>query len=148
EFNPEWLFRMFEKAEAEHAGHGQEGDVAWYEGLHRGYERLDQGVTHRRRFEFDMASGRLVIRDTLSGAGSHDLRWHFHLAPGVMAERGAGGFELQSGRDWVTLRHPPELAVAVSEARYSPSYGRGVETQAIDMAMKADVGSGLTMEFS
>jgi hypothetical protein len=148
EFNPEWLFRMFEKAEAEHTGHGQDGAVAWYEGLHHGYERLEPGVTHRRRFEFDTNSGRLLIRDTLSGAGSHDLRWHFHLAPGVMVKQGDGAIELQSGRHRVTLRHPAGLVVEVSEAWYSPSYGRKVATQALDLTMKADVGNGLAVEFS
>lgn len=142
EFNPEWLFRMFEKADAEHAGHGEDGAVAWYEGLHHGYERLEQGVTHRRRFEFDRDSGLLVIRDTLKGAGSHALRWHFHLAPGVMVKQGDGTVRLQAGRHGVTLHHPQGLEASVVPAWYSPSYGRRVETQAIDLTMQADLASG------
>ena len=50
---------------------------------HHGYERLPAGpVTHRREVEFDKLERCWFIEDTLTGAGTHDLRFVFHAAPG------------------------------------------------------------------
>ena len=48
EINPEWIFRMFEKANPEHLGFAEDGDWVEYRGRHHGYERLDRRVTHER----------------------------------------------------------------------------------------------------
>ena len=50
---------------------------------HHGYERLPAGaVTHRREVEFDKVGRCWLIRDTLTGEGTHDFRFVFHAAPG------------------------------------------------------------------
>jgi uncharacterized heparinase superfamily protein len=50
---------------------------------HGGYQRLPQPVTHRRTVEFDKQKRFWLVEDKLSGEGSHDLKFRFHLAPGL-----------------------------------------------------------------
>jgi len=93
-------------------------------GCHHGYERLADAVTHERRLRLDKRSGALEIVDRLSGSGDHELRWRFHLAPGVDAEP----FDERTcrlsaaGRRW-TLQYPPGLDMVIVAAADSPSYG-------------------------
>jgi hypothetical protein len=50
---------------------------------HHGYRRLPQPVTHRRAVQFRKRERFWTIDDTLSGEGTHDLAFRFHLAPGL-----------------------------------------------------------------
>lgn len=139
ETNPEWLFRLFEQAHAEHLGF-EEGD-GWveYRGRHVGYQRLPEPVVHERRFRLDARSGQLTIDDRLSGHGRHRLSWHFHLAPGVSAHPESGGCRLSAPGASIILRWPPVLAAVVSDAWYSPSYGARTACRALDLTTDADV---------
>ncbi|MDD5542173.1 MAG: alginate lyase family protein [Acidobacteriia bacterium] len=50
---------------------------------HRGYHALPAGqVTHRRAVWFDKRDKHWLIEDSLSGAGTHVIRFFFHTAPG------------------------------------------------------------------
>lgn len=148
EFNPEWLFRMFEHSNAEHLSFSHEAGVARYRGRHSGYARLTEPMTHERGFTFDVESGRLVIEDVLLGAGEHRLAWHFHLAPGVEA-RSSGDYWMLTGPDVdVRLEAPATLAGTVAEAWYSPSYGRRVPCKALDFSTRAAVGAGSRWTFT
>ena len=146
---PEWLFRMFESANAEHVSFEDRPDALEYVGRHHGYERLPEPVTHERCFRLHKASGALTIVDRLSGRGDHDLRWHFHLAPGVGAEPAeAATLALTTcGRTW-RLRVPPGLAAAISPAAYSPSYGVTVPCLAIDVSTRVTLDRDRSWEFS
>ncbi|MFM9941394.1 MAG: heparinase II/III family protein [Hyphomicrobiaceae bacterium] len=135
EVNPEWLFRMFEKAEAEHLTYGERQGQAIYSGRHVGYKRLASPVVHTRSFEIELASGRLDIKDRLDGEGQHDVVWRFQLAPGVSAQAsGAGRLSLMlaSGRG-VELKHPDGLEVTVIDGWYSPSYGVRTASRTIEL---------------
>jgi heparinase II/III-like protein len=136
----DWLFRMFETAHAETVSFNAGDDLVEYVGRHRGYERLDDPVVHERAFRFERASGRVWIVDRLSGRGRHAARWHFHLAPGVSAERsGAAAVTLSAaGRQW-RLRLPDGLDVAIRPAEYSPSYGVAVPCLAIDASSTIEI---------
>ena len=142
EFNPEWLFRTFEHAKAEHLAFATEHGFVRYRGRHVGYQRLPDGVTHEREFRFDSRSGRLVIEDVLRGTGEHTVRWHFHLAPGVQAQPGEGGCLLSGAGVVVRLEVPAGLALAIDDAWYSPSYGRRVACRAVNLSARAVVGDG------
>src|SRR6185295_12050783 len=85
ELRPDWLFRLFESSNAESVSFDDRADAAVYVGRHHGYERLPDPVTHERTFRLLKPSGTLLIGDRLSGRGRHEVRWHFHLAPGVSA---------------------------------------------------------------
>lgn len=133
EFNPQWLFRMFEKAEPQHVLFEERDGVVTYEGFHRGYEtQLEHPVRHTRRFDHSLVSGRLEIADELSGSGTHDLRWSFHLHPSVTPEPGArGAVQLETSHGRWTLTYDPKLAVSIDDTWFSPSYGVRVPSHAI-----------------
>lgn len=140
EVNPEWLFRMFEKAEAEHIDHGERDGIAHYSGRHVGYRRLGSPVVHQRRFTFALDHGRLEIVDVLEGDGGaqHELVWRFQLAPGVEATR--------DGDDRLALRtttgvsailsYPTGLAVSIEDGWYSSSYGVRVPSKTLALSLK------------
>lgn len=123
EVNPEWLFRTFEQAKAEHLEFTTAGERVIYRGRHVGYQRLPEPVTHERTFVFDLATGRLEIEDTLSGSGHHQLVWHFHLAPGVDARIDGASIALTSGSAAVRMTVPGGLQITRADAWCSPSYG-------------------------
>lgn len=150
EFNPEWIFRLFEKADPEHLDFATEGDLVRYRGRHKGYTRLEQPVVHERELAFDLAEATLRITDTLEGEGTHDLRWHFHFAPGVtVALQGAGRLGLKANeRVSVVLSFDPQLSATVTDAWYSPSYGVKVPTQAVDLALNTALAGRGVWEFS
>jgi hypothetical protein len=50
---------------------------------HFGYQRLPQPLTHRRTVRFDKQRRCWRVEDKLSGEGTHELRFRFHLAPGL-----------------------------------------------------------------
>ncbi|HMJ24881.1 MAG TPA: alginate lyase family protein [Pyrinomonadaceae bacterium] len=50
---------------------------------HGGYRRLSQPVTHRRSVYFRKRERFWTVDDSLSGEGTHDLAFRFHLAPGL-----------------------------------------------------------------
>jgi uncharacterized heparinase superfamily protein len=56
------------------------------EAEHYGYNRLPEPVTHRRTVTFDKADRYWLIEDALTGGGTHQFRFVFHLAPGVSVE--------------------------------------------------------------
>jgi len=50
---------------------------------HYGYRRLLQPVTHRRTARFDKRKRFWLIEDELTGEGTHEFTFRFHVAPGV-----------------------------------------------------------------
>jgi hypothetical protein len=149
EINPEWLFRMFEKANAEHVSFAHDAGGVEYVGRHHGYERLDAPVTHERRLRLDAATGRLAIVDRLTGRGAHELRWHFHFAPGIdVRVDGESALVLAAnGRRW-RLAFPADLRAAVTPAEYSPSYGVRRPCLAADLTTKTALEGERRWEFS
>lgn len=137
EFNPEWLFRMFEKANPEHLLFEEKDGVVTYEGLHRGYERLEAPVTHRRRFRHDRRSGALEIEDMLAGGGAHDLIWSFHFHPDVQVALGAQNVALRAGgRAWSLTWSDAALSARLEDSWFSPSYGVREPTKALRLERK------------
>jgi hypothetical protein len=147
EVNPEWLFRMFEKAQAEHLQFTADAQVH-YRGRHTGYSRLPSPVTHERSFALDRATGRLEITDHLSGRARHRLAWHFHFAPGVTATLEGGTCVLQSAAAVVHLRFPADLRATLADAWYSPSYGVRAACRSLDLAVEAEVGPDSQWRFT
>jgi uncharacterized heparinase superfamily protein len=139
EMRPEWIFRLFETANAEHVSFEDRADAIEYVGRHHGYERLSEPVTHERVVRLYKANGALEIVDRLDGRGDHELRWHFHLAPGVTAEQLGETIALSvHGRRWL-LTVPSGLRATIGPAAYSPSYGVKVPCLAIDATTRTSV---------
>jgi ubiquinone/menaquinone biosynthesis C-methylase UbiE len=148
EFNPEWIFRLFEKANPEHLEFAVEGNKVTYHGRHRGYERLPEPVVHARKFTFDLATGALEFQDRLEGEGGHQLRWHFHLAPGAEIEgRTANKVRLRAAGRAFTLTLPAGTSAAIGTGWYSPSYGARVEVAVLDASCHAQLAGAQTWTF-
>lgn len=149
EFNPEWLFRMFEKSNAEHVRFAGDGEDVEYAGRHSGYTRLPEPVSHERAFRFSPTTARLEITDRLSGAGRHRLSWHFHFAPGVSARLDQGRCVLTAPGAHVEMRFASTaLAATIQDAWYSPSYGLRVPCLALDLVTDAQLGDASEWSFS
>jgi hypothetical protein len=148
ELRPDWLFRLFETSHAETVTFSDSGSIVEYVGRHRGYERLSEPVTHERTFRFTKESGRLAIVDRVTGRGRHQLRWHFHFAPGVYVQHVGTTIYLAAGPAWCALRLPLDLEATVLPAEYSPSYGVKRSCFAIDLTVGVDLDGERTWEFS
>jgi glycosyltransferase involved in cell wall biosynthesis/ubiquinone/menaquinone biosynthesis C-methylase UbiE len=149
ELRPDWLFRLFETSKAEHESFEDRPDAAEYVGRHHGYERLPEPVSHQRAVRLLKPSGTLVIVDRLSGRGDHDLRWHFHLAPGISADRldeTTVALTAPAGR-W-RLAIPAGLQVSIGPAAYSPSYGVKTACVAIDLSARVRLDGDRKYEFT
>ena len=136
EMNPEWLFRLFETAKAEHLGFQQTDTSVEYYGRHVGYERLKNPVIHERGFHLEKATGGLRVVDRLHGHGSHQLRWHFHCAPGVEVCQQANQYILSAETRQFVLLVPDGLTGNISQGWYSPSYGVRQSCQMIELGLE------------
>jgi hypothetical protein len=136
ELRPDFLFRLFETSNAETVSFEDGGETVEYIGRHHGYERLPQPVSHERRFRFSISTGALLIDDRFTGLGPHTFRWHFHLAPGIGAERSGATTVLLhgGGRHW-RLGVPDGVEVTIDPEGYSPSYGVNVPCLAVNVSM-------------
>ncbi len=133
ETNPEWIFRLFESANPEHVTFSDDGKRAIYVGRHTGYKRIPASATHERRFELDRATGALEVTDRFTGEGECEMRWHFHLAPGVTVTVEPQYMRFRAGPITVRFEVPAGLTPTIVDALYSPSYGVAVVCQAIDL---------------
>jgi uncharacterized heparinase superfamily protein len=150
EINPEWIFRVFEKAFPETLEHRMTGEAFVYHGRHIGYTRLEHPVVHERRFELIYANGTLSITDRIEGNGPHELRCHFHLAPAVgvkLEHDGASLFQKPSGVHW-RLSIPVTVQICSSLAWYSPSYGVRIPCHAIELKTEIDLSKEATWNFT
>ena len=94
------------------------------EGLHRGYERLPDPVTHRR-WVLRLGANLWLVRDVAEGRGTHqfDIYWHFppdvelaRRGPAVVASRDAELLTLVGLGD-------QSWCLTIGEDDYSPAYG-------------------------
>jgi hypothetical protein len=53
---------------------------------HYGYVRLAEPAIHRRTIKFDRIARCWTITDNLSGKGTHEILFSFHLAPGISVD--------------------------------------------------------------
>jgi uncharacterized heparinase superfamily protein len=117
------LFRLADVRRAEAFGWEVDAARAVFTGRHAGYERLSSPATHTRRIEVSRREPEVVVTDTVSSVGDHDLRWTFPLAPCQVEVRPgraiasfASGAVLEVASDGVEFR--------VDDGWLSPSYGR------------------------
>jgi hypothetical protein len=150
ETNPEWIFRLFEKATPETLEYLATNESVVYRGRHVGYTRLEHPVVHERRFKLMRETGALLIEDRLEGTGAHKLSWHFHLSPGIEATVEAGAVRLlqkETGTQWqVTV--PANVTVRCAPAWYSPSYGVRIPCQALELDAEVTLQNESSWHFS
>jgi uncharacterized heparinase superfamily protein len=125
---------MFEKAEPEHLTFEEKDGLVTYEGYHKGYEtQLPQPVRHTRRLIHSLDDGRLEIVDVLSGSGTHELKWSFHLHPLIAAELcGERTIRLNAPEgQWTLTWTGDDLDSSIDSTWFSPSYGVRVPATAL-----------------
>jgi hypothetical protein len=143
EMRPEWIFRMFDTGAPEHLYFEETEKGVGYGGRHVGYERLVDKVSCRRHFWFDKAARVLLIKDRVEGQGSHNLLWHFHMAPEVrfFASNGSVVWVAdQKGEGRLFgLASLDAIPSSIQDAWYSPSYGKRVPTFAVEFNEFSDL---------
>ncbi len=77
-----------------------------FEGWQNGYQRLDDPVMHRRKIVLRKVERLVVIEDTLSMAGTHDIELLFHCSERCQVEAVTGGFAVTQGQKTLLLRLP------------------------------------------
>ena len=106
-------------------------------------------MTHERSLRLNRATGLLLIEDRLSGAGEHDVKWHFHLAPGVQAKLSRDGvFELSTAQGPVLLTIEPTIAGVVEDSWYSPSYGVRVPSRRLALGCRTAINGTAAWRFA
>jgi hypothetical protein len=145
----DYLFRMFETSSVEHLHFEDTSEHVEYRGRHTGYARLPEPVTHMRAIRLLKSPMALLVADRLIGSGTHALRWHFHLAPGVEVERiEAGDLVLKTTAGRWRFRADRALTPEIADAWYSPSYGIRIPCRSIDLRASADVSAGSPFVFA
>ena len=148
EVRPEWLFRMFEKANPEHLDVREHADALEYRGRHHGYARLPEPLVHERTFTIRRSDGTLVIADLLEGRGTHRLRWHFHFAPDVaIALHAPDALEVRAGSVTLQMALPSHVTAVIAPGWYSPSYGVRKACTMLDLDTVATVDGGCRYTF-
>lgn len=150
ETNPEWIFRLFEKASPETLEYRTTEEAFIYRGRHSGYTRLEYPVIHERSFELTRDNGTLTITDRLEGSGPHKLGWHFHLVPSVevaLEDREIRLFQKEAGVLW-QLTVPAGVTISCSSAWYSPSYGIRIPCQALELEAEVVLSGNASWNFT
>lgn len=148
ELRPEWLFRLFETAHAEHLSFVVSEAAVEYRGRHVGYTRLTPPLIHERAFYVSLGGGILRIVDRFKGQGAHEFNWHFHLAPGVAARIESDQYVvLKAGRRQYRMQAPVGLRATAHAAWYSPSYGVRVRCSALQWHGRLDIDVERCLEF-
>lgn len=146
-FRPEWLFRMFERANPEHLRFECLSGVFVYEGRYSGLSDDAESASHWRRFTHDMNRAELAIVDRLTG-GEHALAWNFHFHPVVDAMQDSQGVILKSGgRKWRLSWSDQELTAQLRDTWYSPSYGVREPTKSLRLSRPKARCAGIEWRF-
>ncbi len=137
------LFRMEDVRRATATGWEADQAHVVFVGRHSGYERLPSPATHTRRFDLSGPSSELLITDTVSSTGAHDLRWTFPLAPCEVDLTRAGVVaRFESG---AVLELTAEgLEFSVDEGWLSPAYGRRIPTPFVRAHRRSRPGEDVT----
>ena len=103
-----FLWLEHARARCERFDAGVDRDV--FEGVHDGYRRLADPVTHRRRVELDKRARQILVRDTLECAHEHELELHWHLAEDCVARAHGHGVDIECAGQRLRIECPRELA--------------------------------------
>jgi hypothetical protein len=143
ELNPGWLFRLQERAHAQHAGFALRNDRFEYRGSHRGFVPL----VHERAFRLLREGPVLIVMDRLIGRGAARLRWHFHFAPGVSVSPIDGGLRLEASGQGYRLLGDLPAAPRIGASSCSPSYGVRLACAAAEFEESATLSGELVRFF-
>ena len=120
---------------------GEEYDLLDAE--HHGYARLEKPVVHRRQVLFDKKEGYWLIKDTLSGEGSHHFDVCFHFAPLQLEAAGEFPMMIRTKAEGANLAVIPleteGLTVEILPGWVSYRYGVKVEAPVVRYHRQSEV---------
>jgi hypothetical protein len=119
-----------------------------FRGSHDGYTRLPAPVLHTRDCVLDHHQPHFVVRDLLTGSGSHSFVWRFHLDPAITPARDGANLRLSSGgrEAWlIASQPPPGMRIDIEDSWVSPSYGVRVPAKVV--VCRATASLPLTVSF-
>ncbi len=126
EFLLDRLFAMPDRAQAEVLSFA-ERPLPTFKGRHRGFSTPEEPCLHTRTATLDGPNGRLEVVDEVEGAHSHELTWHFPLAPcdvtpgpGVATARFSGVTLVITGDGLEVDIRPGYLSAAYGERTPAP----------------------------
>ncbi|HYZ19173.1 MAG TPA: alginate lyase family protein [Gaiellaceae bacterium] len=123
------LFAMEDRTQAQTISWEPRATGAVFEGHHFGYLALPTPARHTRRIELDGQAGELLVRDTVTSQGPHELEWTFPLAPGAES---------------LLEVHADGLEFALEDGWYSPRYGVRVPTKFLRARRRSRPGDDVT----
>jgi Heparinase II/III-like protein/Heparinase II/III N-terminus len=108
--------------------------VDYFRGGHTGYQRLDPPIAVAREVALLKGGPDVIVRDSIDGAGQHELTWRFHLGPAVTANVEGNDVHLSiRGSDmWLQVDDDlSRLTPTIEGGWVSPSYGVRIEIQVV-----------------
>jgi uncharacterized heparinase superfamily protein len=136
---PDYLWTMHNDAIPEVRAWQTGSKRDYFQGSHRGYQRLSSPVTPVRSIVLDHEQHALIWRDVLEGSGEHEVEIPLHLAPGVTATPdGDGQLRLGTATGEFTLlwTDAANWELRIEPARVSPGYGVVVPTTRLSWRRK------------
>ena len=96
-------------------------------GSHNGYQKLKNGVIHKREILFSKKNKKFEIIDYLTGSGEHDINWSFHFGDKIEVKLFDGYIEVRSMIDNKSIKMEFEtklnITINVLDSFISTSYG-------------------------
>lgn len=118
-------FMWLRKAASRLLGWQSSAEEDVLEGMHDGYRRLADPVTHRRRITLDKRQRRLIVEDWLDMQSAHDVELHFHCneASRVTTQSGHILIEVEDVAVSVQLPGAAGARVQVCTGQMNPPLG-------------------------
>ncbi|MFA5153485.1 MAG: heparinase II/III-family protein, partial [Clostridia bacterium] len=79
DFAKDSLFSMKNNTKTECLKWETNNDVDIFIGRHKGYERFEYPIMHRRKIKFYKKENKIEINDTFRGDGQHNLEWNLYI---------------------------------------------------------------------
>jgi uncharacterized heparinase superfamily protein len=137
-FHPEAVFQMVDQARVGIGTWQTSAQSDILEAFHTGYERLSAPITHRRRFDFNKETARLLIHDALEGQGQHRYDWFLQMHPSISVDLQPDMAILSSGTQRLRVQVDcPGARVKLVEGWYSRRYGHRERTTRLVAQLRA-----------
>ena len=110
---------------------------------HSGYQRGSHPLIHRRTVRFEKPKRFWVVKDELSGEGTHDLSFRFHFAPGLNIKVGPDRIvevcDKMSGARLLIVASGIRVRAVLEELFSSRDYGTKAQSMSVCWAVRASV---------
>lgn len=104
-------------------------------GSHNGYQKLKNGVIHKREILFSKENKQFEIIDSLIGNGEHEINWYFHFGDKIDVKSFNGYIEATSMIDNQSIKLEFEtkinITINVLDSFISTSYGTKSNTKSV-----------------